>query len=462
MAKFIAAEKAVAKRKLMDKDAELREKTRAEAKEWLSKVGLYKGYDPASLFAAMDKGDIPKMQELIKQADELYAKYDTLTTLDNPRQYAADFTFEELQKTEEAVKKTLSAMPSDLSARKAKLEFEINWVEDKKKYPTWKIAQEAYKKELNKVEDELRYKALLDIAKDILAEAATMTDKEVKKMAAELSMLINTKPIDEKSIRDKSEKLKKKIDAIAAKGRILATSDREQKCETKTIQQLKKEGNCPATLTNLQKAIDKYEQSWHYGSGVKAHAKEIEAAMRDLFNKHDFGMNISDYLLESLYNSHFKNTFEVGGSKGYVGSHKTTGKIEVSHNRLRASHEMFGVGDDLQNDQLKRKQYEKYGNLLDHDILAAFDADFAYQYGNVHIRFKKDKVVATWTPCDSLGAGHQPSLCSDPKACSYDRKTAWIPTKTGKETDSFVNWKRQGGHAASYLELQYHGDLTID
>ena len=80
-------------------------------------------------------------------------------------------------------------------------------------------------------------------------------------------------------------------------------------------------------------------------------------------------------------------------------------------------------------------------------------------YGNVEVRFKKEKVIATWTAGDSLGKLYQPSLVSDPRSCSFDDMSD-TPTSSSIQTSDLAKFKRK--HISSYIELQYHGDLTID
>lgn len=79
-----------------------------------------------------------------------------------------------------------------------------------------------------------------------------------------------------------------------------------------------------------------------------------------------------------------------------------SGKISVSHDRLKVAHKLFGLSKDLDKGQLSRQEYEKYGSLLDHDILRSLKNNPARQYGNVEVRFKKDKVNATWTAINHL------------------------------------------------------------
>lgn len=217
----------------------------------------------------------------------------------------------------------------------------------------------------------------------------------------------------------------------------------------------------PKTLEYLEDAISEYEKnSRFYGSAAKAHKNDIEILMQKVFSEHDLGMNINDSILEKVLNSKFMNTFETGSSGGYLGSTTTTGKISPTHSRLKAAHKLFGLPQqDLLAQQLERTEYEKYGNLLDHDILRSMQNNTARSYGNVEVRFKKDKVVATWTAGDSLGVKYQPSLVSDPKACSYDNFYN-TPTSRNIQTTNLVEFKKQ--HISTYLELQYHGQLTVD
>lgn len=233
-----------------------------------------------------------------------------------------------------------------------------------------------------------------------------------------------------------------------------------------TLQELKEKmgEQLPPTLKNLDKAITAYERTNKYGEIARMHKDEIEELMYEVFSAHDFGMNIELDKLEKVHSSWFKNTFEVGSSNGYLGSMKTEGVIESDHLRLSASHQLFGISkrSELVEKQLKRGEYEKYGSLLNHDILASLSNQWnqsAAQYGEIEVRFKKDKVIATWTAGDSLGEEWQPSLCSDPKACSFDDfyrtpKTRNIDTK---DLEAF-----RERYAELYVELQYHGQLTTD
>lgn len=419
---------------------------RSEARAVLSKVSAFKEYDVKSMEDAINSGDIASMDKLISEANALYQRFNELVLLGDARKYAGEFTFDELKMVDAAVARTMSSMPTNLTSRESKLKFEISWVEEHKKYPTWKVAKSAYENELSKVKNLLQIENLRKQSSEALISASRLQDSTIKRYASELNEVLTSDVIDVKNALIKLKLLQDKIIEIQSNSFQPATSDIEQKCTPKTLNQLKEElgDKLPATLSKLDEAIKKYEDSTMYGKETAKFKNKIESELRKIFDKHDFGMNIEDSLLEKVLDSHFKNTFEVGGGKGFVGSNRTSGEIEANHARLKAAHDMFGIGTDLKNGQLARNEYEKYGNLLDHDILRSMSnkSDSAFRYGNVQVRFKKDKVLATFTPEDSLNTGYQPTLCSDPKACSYDDSSYMIP-KGHTSVSSFTDWRKK-------------------
>lgn len=221
----------------------------------------------------------------------------------------------------------------------------------------------------------------------------------------------------------------------------------------------------PKTIVHLQESIDKYESSYRYGDEVKKHKQEIEDTMFDWLSRQDLGMNVNARNLDAILNSWFKNTFETASSNGYLGSagdlSVEQGGIPEYHSRLSASHEMFIGGSSYDSKhQLKRREYEKYGNLLNPDILASLEDNKADGYGEVLVRFKRSMVIATFTPCDSLNAGYQPTLVTDPKACSFDGSSLGRLPVNFQGTPSFDELFNKCIRV--YCELQYHGDLTPD
>lgn len=420
--------------------------------------------DTTALRTALKGGDMSAIMVEAQKLKAIGKEILALDKLDNPMMVARATSKAEAITINDAVTRTLAKMPTDLDSRKSKLEFEIDWVgrEGKKRYPgTYKYSQDAYKKELAFVQRKIDIRDVTDSVADALAYSVTTHSKAFKAIADEMKAILSSPNIDLAAAKAKATELNDKYNQLKSKyksGKVYKS--KSIKHETVADLQKRLGAKMPKTLPNLEAAIAKFEKTSDYGAVAKQHKAEIEDLMRRLFDTHDLGMNIDDDTLEAVLNSWFKNQFEVGTGGGAVYEHgKTTGKIGVNNGRLRAAHRLFGLGKDLANDQLTRREYEKYGNLLDHDILRSITHNTATGYGNVEVRFKKDKVIATWTAGDSLGCDFQPSLVSDPRSCSFDDlyKT---PDNGNIQTDDLVKFKRD--HISSYLELQYHGDLTVD
>ena len=443
----------------------------AKANAMLTEAEQWKDIDSSTLKNQMKGTDFFMISEETKnlkmEIDDLKKKVADLGVyIPDVMKWHDKFTFDELEKTRAGVERTLGMMPSDLPGRKSKLEFEIDWVEKHKKYSTWAVAKSAYEKELDHVKRKIEEKKIADDVTVALAVATTSRSTAFKAMADEMRVILSTPGFDLTKARQKADELIKKQKEIESRRKKTLSKDAKVDGSVavarESLDDLKKRlgTSMPKTLAKLDTAIKRFERTRSYGQKAKDHKDEIEDLMRKVFDIHDYGMNIDEDVVEKVLTSWFKNTFEVGGGNGYVGSHKTTGKIESSHARLSAAHKLFGLPQkDLQADQLERKEYEKYGNLLDHDILHSLRSNTATQYGRVEVRFKKGKVIPTWTAGDSLGAKWQPSLCSDPKSCSFDD---YYNTPTTNQEDVTDLQKFKNNHIARYLELQYHGDLTVD
>lgn len=417
--------------------------------------------DTSALSNAIQSNDIASILAEAQKLKGIGKKILGLSHLDNPMRVARDYSMADAMAVNKAVEDRMARESSDIYRLKTFLESEIKWVEDHKKYSTWKVAQEAYKKELRIIENKIEIKSIADSVDDALAYSSMTRSKSYKALADEMRTILSSTHIDTVAAKAKAKELNDKLNQLKAKsqkqGKVLSQSS----IKHETIDDLKARlgDKMPKTLESLEKAISKYERGSRYGSTAKNYKSEIEQLMARLFNEHDLGMNIDDDVLEAVLNSWFKNTFETGSSGGYLGSSSTTGKISKSHSRLGAAHRLFGLSSDLDKGQLSRHEYEKYGNLLDHDIVQSMAHNTATQYGNVEVRFKKSKVIATWTAGDSLGEIYQPSLVSDPRSCSFD-KLSRTPKSASIQVKDLAQFKRD--HISGYLELQYHGDLTID
>lgn len=422
-----------------------------------------KDVDTSALKVALDAKDYANIYKEAEALKEQGKKILSLSRLDNPILVARNYSMSEAIAVNSAVEARLARESAELLPRKRFLESEIRWVEEHKKYNTWKVAQYAYKKELRIVDKKIEIKDVADSVSSALAYASLSKSRKIKELASEMNRILTQKNVDLALARSKAQEINRKYQQLLKNKTKSPKVLKETAVNHETIKDLKKRlgTKFPKTLEHLEDAISEYEKnSRFYGAAAKTHKNEIEILMQQVFNEHDLGMNIKDSILEKVLNSKFMNTFETGSSGGYLGSTSTTGKISPTHSRLEAAHKLFGLPQrDLLTQQLARTEYEKYGNLLDHNILRSMQNNTARSYGNVEVRFKKDKVVATWTAGDSLGVRYQPSLVSDPKACSYDDFYN-TPTSSNIQTANLVEFKKK--HISTYLELQYHGQLTVD
>lgn len=162
-----------------------------------------------------------------------------------------------------------------------------------------------------------------------------------------------------------------------------------------------------------------------------------------------------DKLLET---DRFLNQFETGTSGGSLSP----------NDRRRATRQLFGSDDDL----FKKRDYEKYGYFGNKD----FYEDFAYndkiiggtdQYGDVIVRFSKDKVMSrtTFTINNSLGPASWGQIVADnpisPHLVGIDERYLMDHIdilKQGKikSPEALVDELR-----VRYIEAQFHGDLGL-
>lgn len=162
-----------------------------------------------------------------------------------------------------------------------------------------------------------------------------------------------------------------------------------------------------------------------------------------------------DKLLET---DRFLNQFETGTSGGSLSP----------NDRRRATRQLFGSDDDL----FKKRDYEKYGYFGNKD----FYKDFAYndkiiggtdQYGDVIVRFSKDKVMSrtTFTINNSLGPASWGQIVADnpisPHLVGIDESYLMDHIdvlKQGKikSPEALVDELR-----VRYIEAQFHGDLGL-
>lgn len=211
--------------------------------------------------------------------------------------------------------------------------------------------------------------------------------------------------------------------------------------------------DCPATLKNFAKTVNQLEADV-VGEFSQEEIQVFKDTAREMFRKYDFATNTKAKYLENILDDHLKNLQETGTSGGGTNV----------QSRINTSHDNFGISKTA-----KAEEFEKYGLLAEKDVNKRVGGDW---YGQTTIRWKKDKVNATFTMDDSLDDYEfiAPSLVTDPKITSIAARNGRnircvdlnqfkaIQQASKNGIDDMLD-KMPGVY---YIELQYHGQLTMD
>lgn len=414
--------------------------------------------DTSHLRDLLQRGDHEAILQEARRLRDIGKEITSLKHLDNPLQVARDFSMEDAKKVDKAVAdklKTFSGLSNEQKLKK--LKFEAEWVEGHKKYSTWSVARDAYKKEYAKVEQTIYWddkKSALSSLKSFktssklykddlgkLSEAITKGDKTTAESA--IACL-------EKRRANLQYKSKKKVKvAVSASGK--GSSSYETLPEL--TERLGKD--LPPTLKNLEELIKKGLSTGEYSRyWTEAEIEKAEKIIKEVIDNGCYGMNVprcdrngNADVIDKIFSSWFKNQIETGTGNGMVNVNR----------RKKASRALFGTPP-----RVKAIDYEKYGFLMDKDVIAQAHSSIAGQYWNygdgIQVRFKKDKVIATFTMQDSLGSYLHPSLCSDPKISSFNPYASKSIVERTIDTTSAIKATKE--FARGYIELQYHGVLT--
>lgn len=212
----------------------------------------------------------------------------------------------------------------------------------------------------------------------------------------------------------------------------------------------------------LQNFVDNAKKWYNSHIESQLSADDINAsseALKKVIDNSAYSMRFRSANIDKLIESgRFMNQFETGTSGGTLNAKY----------RRQATNQLFG----LSGKRLKKPEFEKYGYFGNKDAYK----DFAYnltsyngvfQYGDVIIHFKKDKVAnkTTFTVNNSLGPAVSKKLVADnpnrPNLVGIDNRVLKEKVdllKTGKIETPEEASKALG---VRYLEVQYHGDVNL-
>lgn len=191
----------------------------------------------------------------------------------------------------------------------------------------------------------------------------------------------------------------------------------------------------------------------------KNNEKYFHQTMLDIFEKNDFCMRLNKNVLPLIAQSKFMNQFETGSVP-----------LGLTFNQRRVvAKKMFTIPEDAEG-----SEYEKYGFLGSKNPKDDFkdDESFTGDYGDSIVRFKKRNLMhrTTFTIGDSLFNCMHDDVRSSPV---INPQIASIQRGHVNEVIYGLNVVENANAEKSYLdiqaltrqkyiELQYHGNLTID
>ena len=217
----------------------------------------------------------------------------------------------------------------------------------------------------------------------------------------------------------------------------------------------------PRSLENFD-ALQSAWEAQHFGAFTDIEKAYLREQFLKVFESNDFYMNFDSAILESIINGGFKNQFEVGNSGGALFNSRD---LTPNNGRVEAAIQLFGVNWR----RMTAADYEKYGSMMTHDLAKA-KSQSPMGYGDVLARFKKANLIhrTTYTMDDSLGMG---TVAGKVSRGDFTAFSEWnIHGRSDlldrvRQSESLVGdarqWARKVNPGSAYLELQYHGKLTM-
>lgn len=213
------------------------------------------------------------------------------------------------------------------------------------------------------------------------------------------------------------------------------------------------------TLSNF----DHHARKWYNDYVEKQLSfEDIELAsnkIKDVLENSELSMRFKSENIDKLIDStRILNQFETGTSGGTV---------NLKYRR-QANEQLFG----LQGKRLKKHDYEKYGYFGNKDPYE----DFLYnskswggvsQYGDVIVRFSKDKMLSrtTFTINNSLGPAVYKDLVADnpnsPHLLSIDKNYLQDYVELLKNKNARTPEELTKTLGIRYIEVQFHGDVGL-
>lgn len=175
--------------------------------------------DTGPLATLLKGGDV---KAILSEAKALAAKGKEILGLkyiDDPMKVARQYSAADAKLVNESVEKKIATWTSEgkystLADQKKKLEFEIDWIGKTQKYETWKVAQDAYKRQLAIVETAIEKEAIVESVSNALK--LQTTSKVFATLKTEWEELLANPGTTNAELKLKAEEINKRYKKLLA------------------------------------------------------------------------------------------------------------------------------------------------------------------------------------------------------------------------------------------------------
>ena len=305
-------------------------------------LGVSKTYpeiDAALLKQLVSEGNMLKIQAETRTVAKAIAevrKDDRYLSalIPDVRKWKEQFTSAELHTVYDAVESKLQQFSGlTLEKQLEKLEFEIKWVENNKKYDTWEVAKAAYQKNISVVETKIKWVKIDEGIISIQTYVSTSKSSILKKLYQDIEVAKNSQDIQKSELLiAEAQKKIMQLESKKIKGILAAPADEQ----LYTATELKKWNNYIQAYDKLL-AANKYD---FYSPDIVKHQAEMEKYILNLGKKYSgkqvSGLTIAEQtktlnnLKEYLQISPINPNYIFGNNIGGVYFNKYNQRFEYS------------------------------------------------------------------------------------------------------------------------------------
>jgi hypothetical protein len=149
-----------------------------------------------------------KLNEEIKNISEL---------IPDARKFVAEYGVENVKSVFAAVKSKLSGWENmSLEQQLKKAKFEIQWIEDNKKYDTWEVAKVAYQKQYDKIENLIAKENIKSDISHSFDYATTTKSVKIKALANEINKMLANDDVSISELQQKAKLLNAEVSKLEA------------------------------------------------------------------------------------------------------------------------------------------------------------------------------------------------------------------------------------------------------